>query len=76
MGTVTCLNCKEILVEREPYRDPNSKQIPPPPRKCPLEEENDVTFYRCPRCKAKNIVEEVRTESGFPELVVVAFSLT
>jgi hypothetical protein len=67
------LNCREILVEIEPRRDVNSRRPQPAPRKCPLEEEDDIIFYRCPRCRAKNVVEETRTENGFPELVVVAF---
>jgi phage FluMu protein Com len=72
---VTCLNCNEILVEIEPRRDVDNGRPQPAPRKCPLEEENDVIFYRCPRCKAKNVVEETRTENGFPKLVVVTFLL-
>jgi predicted Zn-ribbon and HTH transcriptional regulator len=69
------LNCREILVEIEPRRDTASRQPRPAPRKCPLEEEDDIIFYRCPRCKAKNIVAETRTENGFPELVVVTVLL-
>ncbi len=75
MGAVTCLNCREVLVEIEPRRNVNGRQLQPAYRKCPLEEEDDIIFYRCPRCKAKNIVEETRTENGFPELVVVTFLL-
>jgi hypothetical protein len=74
VGTIVCLNCSEVLFEMEPKRSPLGKRTHPL-RRCELEEEGDKTFYRCPRCRAKNIVIETRSPSGFPQLTVVACSM-
>ena len=71
---IVCLNCSEVLFEMEPNRSRADKKTGPP-RRCELEEEGDKTFCRCPRCKAKNIVIETRSPSGFPQLMVVACSI-
>ncbi len=75
MGMITCLNCAHVLAEIDPHRNGNKEKASSPPPRCELEEEDDKTFYRCPRCKAKNIVAEARTPSGFPELTIIACSL-
>jgi phage FluMu protein Com len=70
MGTILCLNCNQVLAEIEPYRNMEGGQ--PAPARCELEEEGEKTFYRCPRCKVKNIVVEARTLNGYPQLAIVA----
>jgi hypothetical protein len=74
VGGIVCLKCSEVLFEMEPRRSPAGKKTHSP-RRCELEEEGDLTFYRCPRCGAKNIVIETRSPSGFPQLTVVACSM-
>jgi hypothetical protein len=69
---VICLNCKEVLFEVEPPSSSGVRNSERPPRRCVLEEEDDINFYRCPACKSKNIVIETRTPNGFPHLTVVA----
>ena len=73
MGAIICLNCTEVLCEIEPSRSGHGGSGPL--KRCELEEEDDLVFYRCPACGAKNIVEETRTPSGFPQLTVVACSI-
>ena len=73
MGAIICLNCTEVLCEIEPSRSGHCRSGPL--KRCELEEEDDQVFYRCPACGAKNIVEETRTPSGFPQLTVVACSM-
>jgi hypothetical protein len=75
MGTISCLNCAQVLAEIEPLRNDSGKVSLSPPGRCEIEEEDDEAFYRCPRCRAKNIVIEVRTASGYPQLAVVACRL-
>jgi phage FluMu protein Com len=72
MGTIVCLNCAEVLAGVEPgqYRSGQGDSCP----HCELEEEDEETFYRCPRCKAKNIVAETRTASGYPQLTIVSYA--
>jgi phage FluMu protein Com len=72
MGTIICLNCSQVLTEIEPLQTGAGRGDSHP--YCTLEEEEEETFYRCPRCKAKNIVAEVRTASGYPQLVIVECS--
>jgi|WetSurMetagenome_2_1015567.scaffolds.fasta_scaffold576897_1 hypothetical protein len=72
MGTIICLNCRQVLAEIEPGQSSAGWDNSRP--HCELEEDNEKTFYRCPRCKAKNIVAEVRTESGYPQLTVVSYA--
>jgi Zn finger protein HypA/HybF involved in hydrogenase expression len=70
MATIKCLNCAELLVSHEPFHSESAKGRPR--RQCPLEQEEDQAFFRCPSCKAKNVVVETRSTEGFPELTVVA----
>jgi len=70
MATIKCLNCAELLVSHEPFHGESTKGRPR--RECPLEQEDDQAFFRCPSCKAKNVVVETRSAEGFPELTVVA----
>ena len=72
MGTIVCLNCNQVLAEIEPLQDGVGRGNSRP--HCRLEEDDEETFYRCPRCKAKNIVAEVRTASGYPQLAIVTYS--
>ncbi len=73
MGTLACLNCAQALAETEPRWNNGGKAGPS--ARCELETEDDITFYRCPRCKAKNIVAEARTPSGYPQVAIVSFRL-
>jgi hypothetical protein len=79
MAHVTCLRCKGVLIETVEFRPPSpiGKRLPPPPpqKKCEIELEDDYAFYRCPHCRAKNILMETRGENGFPRLDIVGFSL-
>ncbi len=78
MGQVRCLHCAGVMVETEETvpSDRKSKATPRPRKTCELEMEDDEAFYRCPYCRARNIVAETRGESGFPHLVIVKVSLT
>ena len=70
---VRCMNCTRILVEHEPVLGLLIK-TPAGRKESELEEEDDRVFYRCPTCRAKNFVAEMRNSDGFPELRVVAYS--
>jgi hypothetical protein len=72
MGTIVCLNCTQVLAETEPGQNSAGRGDSRP--HCELEEDDEKTFYRCPRCKAKNIVAEVRTASGYPQLAIVSYA--
>ena len=63
MATTVCFNRSEVLSRIEPLRSTNDKTRTYPPKRCDLEEEEDQAFYRCPKCKVKNIVIEPRTKS-------------
>jgi DNA-directed RNA polymerase subunit RPC12/RpoP len=71
---IVCLHCSQTLMELEarPTQSSKAKDYRPPPPPCQLEEDEEGTFIRCPVCHAKNIVAEMRTASGYPQLVVVA----
>jgi hypothetical protein len=74
MGSIVCLHCAQVLMEIEPRQDTKAKGYVPPPV-CMIEEDDQNAFLRCPRCHAKNIVIEVRTPSGYPQLAVVGCSI-
>ncbi len=73
MGQVKCMRCSGILIDTSESTtfDRKGKPAGRPPRTCEIEMEDDSAFYRCPYCRAKNIIVETRGESGFPQLVIV-----
>lgn len=73
MGQVKCLRCSGVLIETTESTtfDRKGKSTGRAPKTCEIEMDDDRAFYRCPYCRAKNIIMETRGESGFPQLVIV-----
>jgi DNA-directed RNA polymerase subunit RPC12/RpoP len=76
MSRVKCLRCGGILIETVESLSWDRKGRPtkPQPKTCEIELEGDEAFYRCPHCRARNLLTETRGETGFPRLVIIGIS--
>jgi Zn finger protein HypA/HybF involved in hydrogenase expression len=69
MGEIKCLNCNGILFKTV-LLDEKGHQAMDVSTQLPLEHDETDSFFKCPHCSSKNVIIDVKSETGLPQFKI------